>query len=210
MFNFKLLINLIKSKFGPYINGFKSSFYVRSSIIGDEVVISSQCKIYKARLSGKVSIGQNTSIYGPNTHVLAKLNPITIGKYCSIAHNVTIIEYSHNYRKPTTYYYNQNILQGDVKDDLVSNGPIVIGNDVWVGCGAVILGGVVIGNGAVIAANSVITKDVKPYAIMAGNPARLVKMRFTEEKIKYIEGINWWDFSREELINKEHFFRNEL
>lgn len=186
------------------------NFYVRSSLIGDDVIVGNRCKLYCVRVVGKVDIGENTSVYGPNTHILSKINSIKIGKFCSISHNVTLIEYSHNYKKPSSYYYHQNILGKSVEYDLVSKGPIIIGNDVWVGSGVTILGGVNVGNGAVIAANSVVTKDVSAYSIVAGNPAKHIKMRFSQDKIKYLEDLKWWDLSIDRLIEKEKFFTSEL
>jgi serine acetyltransferase len=73
-------------------------------------------------------------------------------------------------------------------------GDIIIENDVWIGATATIMSGVKISNGAVIGAGSVVTKDVPPYAIVAGNPAKVVKYRFTEEQIEKLLSIAWWDW----------------
>ena len=71
---------------------------------------------------------------------------------------------------------------------------IIIENDVWIGSHVLLLGGIRIGNGAVVAAGSVVVKDVPPYSIVGGNPAKIIKMRFSEEIVKSLETIKWWDF----------------
>lgn len=84
--------------------------------------------------------------------------------------------------------------------DLTFKGPIEIGNDVWIGARSVILSGVKIGNGAIIAANSVVTKDIPEYAIAAGVPAKVIGQRFDEEKLKKVKGLGaWWERKIEEI-----------
>lgn len=87
----------------------------------------------------------------------------------------------------------------DITGHPKSKGDIIIGNDVWIGEGAVIMGGVNIGSGAVIATNAVVTKNVEPYSIVAGIPARVVKMRFDDVSIGKLLKIAWWDWSDEEI-----------
>ena len=84
----------------------------------------------------------------------------------------------------------------DYKKDIIGTN---IGNDVWVGAGAIIMKGVTIGNGAIIGAGSVVTKDVESYSIVVGSPAKNVKYRYTKEDINWLEEIQWWNFSREYL-----------
>jgi virginiamycin A acetyltransferase len=90
-------------------------------------------------------------------------------------------------------------------------GSIEIGNDVWIGYKAVIMAGVKIGDGAIIGAYSVVTKDVEPYAIVGGNPAREIKKRFSEQVIKELLEIQWWNWDREKLTNNvQHLTGNDV
>ena len=120
---------------------------------------------------------------------------VMIGRYCSIGEGVSFCAgYDHDYRRVTT---SPLWIHGlEVNDDGGRMRPcrnhIIIGNDVWIGDSARIMGGVKIGNGAVIGAGAVVAKDVPPYAIVAGNPAKIVKYRFDEEQIKKLQRIKFW------------------
>lgn len=111
-----------------------------------------------------------------------------IGRYCSIANNVSIGPGEHDLNLVST-----NSLFYDNAYQKLTERDITLGNDVWVGANVVIRRGVKIGNGAVIGANSFVNCDVPAYAIFAGSPARLIKYRFDESRIKKIEASNWWD-----------------
>ena len=120
---------------------------------------------------------------------------VTIGRYCSIAHGVTMmLRVGHPLDGASTYPLEQILAGGQGRDFARSRGPIHIGHDVWIGYEALILGGVTIGNGAVIGARAVVTRDVPPYAIVAGNPARLVRSRFDPATIARLEALRWWDW----------------
>ncbi|WP_281040324.1 MULTISPECIES: CatB-related O-acetyltransferase [unclassified Mesorhizobium] len=84
-------------------------------------------------------------------------------------------------------------------DGLGTRGPIVVGHDVWIGARAIIMSGVTIGNGAVIGAGSVVTKDVPPYAIVAGSPARIIRYRFSPDVVDRIQASEWWTWSDERI-----------
>lgn len=103
---------------------------------------------------------------------------------------------------------NGNLFGGELKT-LKEDHEIVVGNDVWVGHGAILLGEVRVGNGAILAAGSVVTKDVPPYTIVGGVPARPIRKRFSESVIQEVESLRWWDMSDAELERiKPLFFRN--
>lgn len=90
-------------------------------------------------------------------------------------------------------------------------GDIVIGNDVWIGYNATILAGVTIGHGAIIAANATVTKDVEPYSIVGGNPAQLIRKRFSNETIEKLLAIAWWDWDLEKITrNVQHLTGNDF
>lgn len=131
---------------------------------------------------------------------------LVIGKFTSIADEVTIL-LGGNHRIDWVTMYPFSALVDDwpeargILGHPYSKGDVVIGNDVWVGNGATILSGVNVGDGAVIAARAVVVKDVPPYAIVAGNPARIVKYRFKKKIIKKLMNAKWWDWS-EDMIRE--------
>jgi acetyltransferase-like isoleucine patch superfamily enzyme len=128
-------------------------------------------------------------------------NRLRIGSFCSFAADVTVfLGGDHRMDWITTYPF--NVLDqrfADITGHPRSKGDVVIGNDVWLGRGAVILSGVTVGNGAAIGAYAVVTKDVPPYGIVAGNPAKLLRLRFSEKVIEELQRIRWWDWPDERL-----------
>lgn len=126
-----------------------------------------------------------------------------IGAYCSIARNVQIFlggnhrtDWVTNYPFPAFYFEARHI-----KNFRTSRGDVVIGNDVWLCENCTILSGVKIGHGAVIASGAVISRDVEPYAVMAGNPAKLVRWRFDEETRMALLKAAWWDWPEQEVLS---------
>jgi virginiamycin A acetyltransferase len=132
---------------------------------------------------------------------------LIFGKYCSIASNCTFfLGGNHVYERTSTW------LHDDVKEKgITSNGNITIGNDVWIGYGSTIMSGITVGDGAVIAANSNIVKDVEPYSIVGGNPAKQIKKRFSDEDIDLLLKIGWWNWPHEKIEeNKELLFSGKF
>jgi acetyltransferase-like isoleucine patch superfamily enzyme len=122
-------------------------------------------------------------------HVLKNCQ-LKIGKFCSFSNNVKImLDGNHYYKRITTYPF-KNIPDLDL---IYSNGPIVIGNDVWICDDVTILSNVTIGDGSILGAGSYIRKNVPPYAIVIGNPAVIVGYRFNEIQIEKLLQIKWWD-----------------
>jgi len=119
---------------------------------------------------------------------------LKIGKFCSIAMGTTIyLGSEHHVEWVTTYPFFAKFKKASFASN-TTKGDVIIGNDVWIGDGALILSGVTIGDGAVIGARAVVTKDVKPYEIVAGNPAKHIRFRFTQDQIDKLLKIKWWNW----------------
>jgi len=149
---------------------------------------------------GKYTYGiNNLNIYYSNDE--AKL---IVGKFCSIAPNVNIyLGGNHNTDWVTTYpfgHIHQNIFNNfNGQGHPSTKGNIIIGNDVWIGSNVTIMSGVTIGDGIVIANNSHVVKNAEPYSLVGGNPANLIKYRFTKEQIEKLLEIKWWDWDDEKI-----------
>lgn len=126
---------------------------------------------------------------------------LKLGNYCSIAPGVKILlGGEHHIEYVTTYPF--SLLLDEAKNLSgypYSKGNVIIGNDVWIGQDALILSGIRIGDGAVIAGRSVVTSDVEPYSVVAGNPARHIKFRFSQEVIDTMLRIAWWNWPTSEI-----------
>jgi len=121
------------------------------------------------------------------------IGDINTGKYCAIAPESIFRQADHKMSKPAiqAWFYNQVIGSGL---EYTTKGPITVKNDVWIGTRSIILSGVTIGDGAVVGAGSVVTDDVEPYSVVAGNPAKQVKWRFPEEVRQKLLDIKWWEW----------------
>jgi virginiamycin A acetyltransferase len=143
---------------------------------------------------------------------LSMIDPFTkIGRYCSLAKGVRIINHNHpiDFKGTSALFFNPTL--GYCDKWLVNFNPLEIGNDVWIGANAIILPEVNrIGNGAVIGAGSVVNKDIPPYAIVLGNPGRIIKYRFPEDIIKKLEEEKWWEKNLEEILKDINKFQKEL
>jgi virginiamycin A acetyltransferase len=133
---------------------------------------------------------------------------LIIGKYCSIACGAKFIfnGANHTLKSLSTYPF---AIFGEEWDDTMNiceawdnKGDIVIGNDVWIGYEAVIMSGVHIGDGAIIGTRALVTKDVPPYAIVGGSPAKIIRMRFEDSSIEDLRKIQWWNWSTEKISEK--------
>ena len=144
----------------------------------------------------KFDIGEYT--YGrPN--VFGDEATLKIGKFCALAMNTTIyLGAEHQTKWVTTYPFFAKFKEASGTSN-TTKGNVVIGNDVWLADGVLILSGVSLGDGAVVAARSVVTKDVKPYEIVGGNPAKHIKYRFTEDQIDKLLKIKWWDWEIDKI-----------
>jgi acetyltransferase-like isoleucine patch superfamily enzyme len=149
---------------------------------------------------GNISLGDYSYISGPRSYV----EEAVIGKFCSIARQVIIGVSGHNYEWVTTSPIITSNEYGFIKDNVLEpqKGMPVIGNDVWIGLNAIIMRGVVIGDGAVVAAGSIVTKDVDSYSIVAGTPAKHIRYRFSVDQRQKLLDIKWWEW--EEIKIKEN------
>jgi len=157
-----------------------------------------------------VSVGQFS--YGvPGIIKLTDAYTLSIGRFCSIAKGVCIIvDGNHQTHWISTYPFGHMIEGVPMRSDVtVGKGDMVIGNDVWIGCNAIILPGVQIGDGAMIAAGSVVTKNVADYEVVGGNPAKHIAYRFDPEQIKSLKAIAWWNWSLDKIKREVPMLQSE-
>lgn len=141
---------------------------------------------------------------------------LIIGKFCMIASGVTFIMNgaNHSMKGMTTYPFSifgngwERVMPE--LDELPYKGDTIIGNDVWIGSNVTIMPGVKIGDGAIIATNATVTRNVEPYAIVGGNPATEIRKRFTEEKIKELLEMQWWNWSIEKITENLEFLSGKM
>ncbi|HEC87733.1 MAG TPA: CatB-related O-acetyltransferase [Thermoplasmata archaeon] len=169
-------------------------------VIEDDVLIDEN-----SVLNGHITISRGSSLFKNNELI----GNIKIGRYCSIARNVTFQARYHSASKAAIGGFIYRRLMSE-KYRFISKGPIIVGNDVWIGTRAIILSGVKIGDGAIVGAGAVVTKDVQPYEIVAGVPAKHIKWRFPEHIRKQLLEIKWWDWDDEKIKKNKKFFTTDL
>lgn len=130
--------------------------------------------------------------------------PLSIGKFCSIADNVIIfLGGNHRVDWITTYpfghVYTEYLGAENIAECSTTKGGVTIGNDVWIGSFVTIMSGVTIGDGAVIAAHSLVVKDIEPYSIVGGNPAKHIRYRFDQDCLTLLQKLHWWDLPIEHI-----------
>ena len=168
------------------------------SKLGKKTMIRSDTEVYN------IDLGDYSYVSGPRSYI----EDAKIGKYCSIARQVIIGVSNHNYNWVTTSPVITSKLYGFIKDDVEEpqKAAPVIGNDVWIGMNSIIMRGVTIGNGAIIAAGSVVTKDIEPYSVVAGVPARHLRYRFDKAQIQELEKIQWWNWDEQKIKENVNLF----
>ncbi len=154
----------------------------------------------------QLKIGANSYANGIHVYGWQPELSVTVGKFCSIAEDVVFLAGGeHDHRAiSTSSAFNTWAPSGRLN----SKGNIQVGNDVWIGHGAIILSGVQLEDGAVVGAGAVVTRSVPPYAIVAGSPARIIKYRFDEETIHRLLESRWWDWDEATLRKRAHLIRN--
>lgn len=182
--------------------GSKSVRIINSNM--DHISMGEGCKLINCNVRGNVELGRFVSICGPGTRLSSAINKIIIGNFVSIAQNVDIQEFNHRTDKISSYFMARNIFDESLEYDILSKGDIIIEDDVWIGSNCSILSGVTIGRGSIVGAGSVVAKDLPPYSIAVGTPAKVIKKRFSEPTIEYIESLQWWQWDVDTIIkNKE-------
>ena len=137
--------------------------------------------------------------FQPSGHPDQEDGIIEIGRFCSLGTGINILIYGHHDHQAITTSPLISLVDYKTIVPPFPKEDVKIGNDVWIGNGATILSGVTIGDGAVIGAMAVVTKDVPPYGIAVGNPARVVKYRFSDEQISVLKKIAWWNWPHEKI-----------
>lgn len=174
------------------------------------VSVKEGAKLYSVLIDGETTIGRFTVLNGPNMEIQSRLFPVSIGSFCSIAKGVLFQSYFHDHERLTTHFILHHVFGEEWGKELTAKGPIVVGSDVWIGAQSIIMSGVTIGNGAVVAANSVVNKDVPAYAIVAGSPAKVIKYRFEESVIDMLEQLKWWDWPIEKIKQHRQLFSGKM
>jgi len=156
---------------------------------------------------GVVLVGEHT-FGAPRILSWGKDDRLIIGKYCMFANNVIVVlGGEHDLSRVTCYPLRSRInrLREDI--DTTNKGPIVIGNDVWIGVGSFILSGVTIGDGAIVGAGAVVTQSLPAYAIAGGVPAKVLRFRFSEDQIEKLLKIAWWNWHDDKIrANLDYFY----
>lgn len=181
--------------------GDKSIVYLKEVITNPNIIVGDYT-IYNDFTKDPTLFQKNNVLY----HYPVNHDKLVIGKFCSLACGVRFLFNSanHNINSLSTYtfpifYEEWGLDSKDVTDSWTNKGDIIIGNDVWIGYEAVIMAGVKVGDGAIIGTRALVTKDVPPYTIVGGVPAKPIRKRFSDEVISSLLEIEWWDWSYERI-----------
>lgn len=184
--------------------------YFRAEVNGSEIkemcIIGDNSRVRKSLLGEYVSIDRNNLVMSSCVGRYTYTGPFDmifnaeIGSFSSISYGVTIGPPEHDYERISTHPFLHNGRYGILDENYLLevskfNKPCTIGHDVWIGCNATILRGVTVGCGAVIGANALVNKDVPPYAIVGGVPARIIKYRFEKDIIEKLMTLEWWNWN---------------
>jgi virginiamycin A acetyltransferase len=170
--------------------------YIKNKIfVHPDSVIISPCTIgFGTNINGKISV--------------MGISATTIGKYCAIGPDVKILTAEHVLNMPNLQVRLQQRIGGNPV--ATSKGDVVIDNNVWIGDSAIILSGVTIGDGSVLGAGSIVTKNVEPFAIVAGSPAKKIRMRFNDNIIRQLLDMQWWNWTEDKMRINLKFFNMDL
>ncbi len=199
----------MNTKTFPRTNDYQTIYL--NTIINNPNIIVDDYTIYNDFVNDPTQFEKNNVLY----HYPINQDRLIIGKFCSIACGAKFLFNSANHalRSLSNYTFplffeEWGLNKKNVASAWDNKGDIIIGNDVWIGYEAVIMAGVHIGDGAVIAARAVVTKDVPPYTIVGGTPARKIRMRFEEETIAKLQQIQWWNWPVEKIRQSLPYIMN--
>lgn len=183
---------------------FKDTVYLKSVVKNENIVVGDYT-MYNDWVNDPTEFEKNNVLY----HYPINNDRLNIGKYCSIACGAKFMFTSGNHAmQPLSTYPFPIFVEewglewSDITNAWDNKGDIVIGNDVWIGYESVIMQGVHIGDGAVIGTRAVVTKDIPPYTIVGGVPAKPIKKRFDDKTVEKLLELKWWDWSEEEIKAK--------
>lgn len=186
--------------------GDKQTIYLKN-VITDPSILVGDYTMYNDFVNDPVGFEKNNVLY----HYPINHDRLFIGKFCSIACGAKFLFNSanHTLSSLSTYpfplfFEEWGLEKGDVTASWDNKGDIVIGNDVWIGYEAVIMAGVTIGDGAIIGTRAVVTKDVPPYTIAGGVPAKAIRKRYSEETIAALLELKWWDWPENQITQNIH------
>ena len=181
--------------------GDNQTIYLKNTITNPNIKVGDYT-MYHDFVKDPREFEKNNVLY----HYPVNRDRLNIGKFCSIACGAKFLFNSanHSMESLSTYpfplfFEEWGLDRNDVADSWDNKGDIIIGNDVWIGYEAVILSGVTIGDGAIIGARAVVTRDVPPYTIVGGVPAKAIKKRFSEATIAFLLRLQWWNWSKEKI-----------
>ena len=188
------------------------------SVVEANSIVGDNSNLLKTQLSEHVSINRNCVLdrcemgFASYINQNTILKNVIIGKFCCISWNVCLYGgSSHNQDAPSMYtaYHWKSIFDSTLQHESPEKKKTIIGNDVWIGNGAIVINGVTIGDGAVIGAGAVVTKDIPPYAVVAGVPAKILYRRFSDRSIERLLKIQWWNWPKEVIAENEKLLRIE-
>lgn len=193
--------------------GDKETVYLKSVITKPNILVG-EYTMYNDFVNDPTQFENNNVLY----HYPINNDKLIIGKYCSIACGAKFMFTSGNYKMSSLstypfplFFEEWDLDKNNITDAWDNEGDIIIGNDVWIGYESVIMQGIHIGDGAIIATRAVVTKDVPPYTIVGGVPAKEIKKRFSEEIIKKLIKIKWWNWTENKIkMNLHHILKGDV